>query len=77
MVNPDTPKLTAPSVVIQRKIKGLSSSEQLLARIGLDVWDGSGGIHFNELYEKLDPMNFQRVLLVLNYLKSPHEAVLF
>ena len=77
ILNPDTPKLIAPSDIIKKRCRGFSSSEQLLIRVGLDIWDGSGGIHFNELYENLDSGNFQKVLLVLNYLYSPHRATLF
>lgn len=77
MLNPDCPKLMAPSEVIKARAIGLSSSEQLLVRIGLDAWNGSGGIHFNELYETLDPHNFQKMLLVLNFLYSPQQAILF
>ena len=77
MLNPDTPRLTASSEVIKDRGQGFSSGEQLLIRIGLDVWNGSGGIHFNELYQKLDPFNFQKVLLILNYLYSPGQAILF
>lgn len=77
MLNPDYPKLMAPPEVIKSRAQGFSSSEQLLVRIALDAWDGSGGIHFNELYEKLDPQNFQKMLLVLNYLYSPQQAIHF
>ena len=77
MLNPDTPRLATSSDTIKERARSLSSGEQLLVRIGLDAWDGSGGIHFNELYQKLDPIHFQKVLLVLNYLYSPNEAVLF
>lgn len=77
MLNPDSPRLIAPSDVIKIRAQYLSSSEQLLVRIGLDAWDGTGGIHFNELYQKLDSHNFQKMLLFLNYLYSPEEAILF
>jgi hypothetical protein len=77
MLNPDTPRLMSTSELIKNHSLGFSSSEQLLVRIALDIWDGSGGIHFNELYENLDQRNFQKMLLVLNYLYSPEELILF
>jgi hypothetical protein len=77
ILNPDYPRLRAPSDVIKEQARSFSSSEQILIQIGLDIWDGSGGIHFNDLYENLDQRNFQKVLLVLNYLYSPEEAILF
>lgn len=77
LLNPDLPRLIVPSEVIKTGSQSLSSGEQLLIRVGLDIWDGSGGIHFNELYQTLDPYNFQKILLVLNYLYSPEQAELF
>jgi hypothetical protein len=77
MLNPDYPRLMASSDVLKIEAQCFSSSEQLLIRIGLDIWDGSGSIHFNELYENLDHRNFQKMLLILNYLYSPEEAILF
>ena len=77
MLNPDNPRLMASPAVLKGHSQAFSSSEQLLLRIALDIWDGSGGIHFNEVYENLDHRNFQKMLLVLNYLYSPEEAILF
>lgn len=77
LLNPNLPRLIAPAEAIKGSSRALSSGEQLLIRIGLDIWDGSGGIHFNELYQTLDPFNFQKILLVLNYLHSPGEGELF
>ena len=70
-------RLADPAEVIKANSLALSQGEQLLVRIGLDIWDQAGGIHFNELYQKLDYSNFQKVLLVLNYLRSPGTAGLF
>lgn len=47
-----------------------SKSEQLLIRIALDIWDGCGGINFNELYQELDDKNFQKILYLLLHLKN-------
>jgi hypothetical protein len=77
ILNPDLPRLRTSSKVIKARSATLSSGEELLIRIGLDAWDGSGGIHFNELYQKLDPENFQKMLLFLNYLYSPRKTILF
>lgn len=65
------PRLTSPADIIKQEMGVLSMGEQLLVRIGLDIWDGgSGGIYFNELYQKLDDKNFQKMLLVLLFLRS-------
>jgi len=77
LLNPGLPRLNFSSKVIKHEALALSSGEELLIRVGLDIWDGSGGINFNELYQKLDNQNFQKVILVLIYLRSPKEASLF
>ena len=78
LLNPDIPRLNSSARNIKKYSLALSSGEELLVRIGLDIWDGgSGGIFFNEMYEKLDAANFQKVMLVLHYLYSPNEAINF
>jgi hypothetical protein len=78
LLNPDHPQLQSSSSHIKKCSYELSSGERLLLRIGLDIWDGSGGIHFNELYETLDSQNFQNVILSLAALRgSSKELILF
>ncbi|MBF0316483.1 MAG: hypothetical protein HQK52_23910 [Oligoflexia bacterium] len=77
LMNPDNPRLTATSDRIKYNSGVLSSGEQLLIRVGLDIWDGSGGITFNELYQKLDEKNFQKIILVLLFLRAPKKAELY
>lgn len=77
LLNQDQPCLISSSENIKNQANVFSTGEQLLIRIGLDIWDGSGGIHFNELYQGLDERNFQKMLLVLLFLRSPQKAILF
>lgn len=77
LMSPNVPKLMSSSEDIKKYSQALSTGEQLLVRIGLDIWDGSGGIYFNELYESLDDKNFQKIILVLLFLRSPRKAILF
>lgn len=77
LFHPDQPRLRLPSDSLKYDSGILSSGEQLLIRIGLDAWDGSGGIHFNELYQTLDEKHFQKMLQALLFLRSPEKAVLF
>lgn len=77
LFNPNCPALINPHLSTEQRCHGLSSGEKILLKIGLDIWDGSGGIHFNELYQDLDPMSFQKILLALLYLRSPGYAILF
>ncbi len=64
-LHPDLPKLSSTSDTIKSRMSGFSSGDRLLIRIGLDIWNGSGGIHFNELYETLDTINLKKILVAL------------
>ena len=77
LLNPDYPRLINPQITIEERCYGLSSGEKVLMRIGLDIWDASGGIHFNELYQDLDTFGFQKALMALLYLRSSGQVVLF
>lgn len=77
LLRSDSPCLQNSSCEIKKYACELSSGEELLLRIGLDAWNGSGGIHFNELYETLDSKKFKNVILALIALRgSPGEAAL-
>lgn len=77
LLNPDHPVLINPHFTVQERCYGLSTGEKVLMRIGLDIWDSSGGIHFNELYQDLDHISFQKMLLSLLYLRHPGQIGLF
>lgn len=69
LLNPDRPRLLHSPEKIKYNSGVLSDGEQILINIGLDIWDGSGGIHFCDLYQSLDVENFQNVLMALLYLR--------
>ena len=77
LLNPDIPRLINPELSSEERAHGLSSGEYLLLRIGLDIWNGSGGMHFNELYEKLDMDSLQKVIMAIIFLRAPGRAHLF
>lgn len=52
------------------RIQGQSSGEQVLIRIGLDIWNGSGDAKIWELLEILDSDNFRASLEALLFIKS-------
>lgn len=54
----------SPSNIIKDSI-GLSSGEQLLIKIVLDLWDYSGNALLRDTYQLLDPHSFQRVMLAI------------
>ena len=41
----------------------LSSGQQVLVRLALDIWDGSGGSHVIDIIHRLDPIRFEAFLL--------------
>lgn len=71
LLHPDRPELIRPDLTVKKTCSGLSTGEKVLLRIGLDIWNESGGIHFNELYQELDQPVLNRVILTLLYLNSP------
>ena len=73
MFNESMTKLNWPSKQLKNELSFLSSGEQVLARIGLDIWDGSGGIFFNELYQELDYRNFEKIINLLIFLRDPNK----
>lgn len=77
LLMPDHPSLRLPSEILRERSLSFSSGEQLLVNIGLDIWDGRGGIHFNDLYQTLDDKNFIKVIQILLFLRNPKSAILF
>jgi hypothetical protein len=64
------PQLAFPCKKIKQLARSLSSADELLVRMALDIWNGSGTIHFNEIHEKLDDHNFTNAILTLGYLRG-------
>lgn len=52
------------------RAQDLSSSEQVLVRIALDIWSGSGDAKVWELLEVLDKQNFISALRGLSIIKD-------
>lgn len=67
--HPSRPQLSAAPDKIKKMASSLCSCDELLTRIALDIWSESGGLSFNEIYQKLDPEKITRVVTVLNFLK--------
>ena len=49
---------------------GFSSGEQVLVRIGLDLWSGSGDVKLWHIIESLDDVTYENVLLGLRHLRQ-------
>jgi hypothetical protein len=70
LFHPSEPQLALPCKKIKQLTRSFSSADELLVRMGLDIWNGSGTINFNEIHEKLDEKNFTNVILTLGYLRG-------
>ena len=68
--HPTEPKLTYPCQKIKQLARSFCSADELLVRIGLDIWCEAGTINFNEIFQKLDEQNFVNVILTLGYLRG-------
>ena len=52
--------------------RAFSTGEQILIRVGLDLWCGLGNVHLWDIVERLDEDNYHQVLLGLRHLR-PNE----
>ena len=65
LFDPNEPRLRrAPEELLEESVN-LSSGEDLLVRVALDLWSGSGNARIWELVEVLDGGNFINVLKAL------------
>ena len=58
-----------PELLLARA-RGFSSGEQILVRIGLDLWNGSGDVKLWHIIESLDDISYENVLLGLGHLRQ-------
>ena len=63
-------KLRTNPEQVKKSICGLSSGEQILIKIALDFWNGSGKALWWEVFNKLDGRNTANVVEALVYLKK-------
>lgn len=64
------PRIRHKPMELRAQAAGFSSGEQLLIRVALDVWSGSGNAKIWQLIETLDPDNMCNVLEALAKLRS-------
>ena len=70
----ETPRIRFRGIEMRRRAAGMSSGEQQLLRVALDVWSGSGNAKVWQLIETLDDSNFANVLEALAFLRSGRPA---
>lgn len=64
----DEPRLRAKPHQLVTEARSLSSGENVLVRLALDIWNDTGGVRITELLSRLDPTNFHNAIAALRYL---------
>ena len=59
---------------MRKEAAGYSSGQQILIRVALDMWSGSGNAKIWQMLETLDPDNFRNCLKALGFLKGLDSA---
>lgn len=59
-------KLTGRSHNLIESSKYMSSGEQFLVKLSLDLWDGSGNALLKDVYNTLDSSNYINVIRAIN-----------
>lgn len=72
LFDPDVAKIRALPEELISQSESLSSGEDLLVRVALDLWSGGGNACVWELIEILDEQNFNNVLEALSKLRPKH-----
>jgi hypothetical protein len=67
------PKLRQEASLLLQAACGFSSGEQLLIRVGIDLWNGEADVKLWELVERLDENNFEQIFKALLYLKKSED----
>ncbi|MGE3759869.1 MAG: hypothetical protein AB7H97_19035 [Pseudobdellovibrionaceae bacterium] len=64
----DEPRIRLEPLELRKQALCFSSGEELLVRVALDVWSGSGNAKIWQLIETLDCDNLSNVLEALSFL---------
>lgn len=63
--DPKEPRISHEPMEMLRLSRGFSSGEQILIRVALDIWSGSGNTKVWNLLESLDEESLSKVLKAL------------
>ncbi len=64
------PRIRFVAEQMRKEAAGFSSGEQILIRVALDMWSGSGNAKVWQMLETLDSSNFGNCLKALGFLRS-------
>ena len=67
------PKLRQEANLLLLAARGFSSGEQLLVRVGIDLWNGEANVKLWELVERLDENNFEQIFKAILHLKKSED----
>ena len=62
LFHPENASLSNGPKELFRMMKGFSSGEKVLLRVGMDLWNGSGGAQVGDVMSRLDGGSFRRVI---------------
>jgi hypothetical protein len=74
LFDPVEPRLRLAPEELLRESAHMSSGEDLLVRVALDLWSGSGDAHVWELIEILDNENLLNVAQALRFLRTKFDG---
>jgi hypothetical protein len=69
LFDPESARLRQEPEFLLASAGGFSGGEQILVRIGLDLWNGSGDVKLWHIIESLDDTSYQNVLIGLRHLR--------
>ena len=67
---PERPRVRFEPMEMRKRARCFSSGEELLVRVALDIWSGSGNAKIWQIIEILDSGNFSNVLEALSILQG-------
>ena len=59
-------RLTQNSKILISESSHMSSGEQILIKVALDLWDSSGNSLLKDIYQSLDSENYHNVIKSIN-----------
>ena len=69
----EVPRLRLDAEWLLLEAAKLSNADMMLIRVGLDLWNGTGGVRLWEIIEGLDVYNFQAVVAGLRHLRQNND----
>ncbi len=70
LFNQEVPQLRLDPEWLLAEAENFSNGEMVLIRVGLDLWNGTGGVRLWDIIEGLDVYNFQGVVSGLRHLRQ-------